>query len=71
MCTVALKTPAPAGNRTRVSLFTLPPCQMALTVVSVLLIALFNYVNSTANRNFKFKPDLTLIKATTEPYLLL
>ena len=29
------------------------------------------YVNSTAYRNFKFKPDLTLIKATTEPYLQL
>ena len=42
---------------------------MSLTVVSVLLIALFNYVNSNANRNFKFKADLTLIQETTEPYL--
>ena len=42
---------------------------MALTVVSVLLIALLNYVNSTAKRNFKFKPDLTLIQETTESYL--
>ena len=42
---------------------------MALTVVSVLLIAVFNNVNSTTNRNFKFKPDLTLIQETTEPYL--
>ena len=25
--------------------------------------------NSTDNRNFKFKPDLTLIQETTEPYL--
>ena len=42
---------------------------MALKVVSVLLIALFNYVNSTAKRNFRFKPDLTLIQETTEAYL--
>ena len=42
---------------------------MALTVMSVVLIALFIYVNSTANRNFKFKHDLTLIQETTESYL--
>ena len=45
---------------------TLPPCQMVLTVVSVLFIALFSYVNLTVGRNFNFKPDLTLIQATPQ-----
>ena len=39
---------------------------MVLTVVSVLLIALFSYVNLTVGRNFDFKPDLTLILATAQ-----
>ena len=42
---------------------------MVLTVVSVLLIALFSYVNLTVGRNFDFKPDLTLILATPQPYI--
>ena len=50
---------------------TLPPCQMVLTVVSVLFIALFSYVNLTVGRNFNFKPDLTLIQATPQPYITL
>ena len=40
-------------------------------VVSVLLIALFSYVNLTVGRNFNFKPDLTLIQATQQPYITL
>ena len=44
---------------------------MVLTVVSVLLIALFSYVNFTVGRNFNFKPDLTLIQATPQPYITL
>ena len=44
---------------------------MVLTVVSVLFIALFNYVNLTVGRNFHFKPDLTLILATPQPYIAL
>ena len=48
---------------------TLPPCQMVLTVVSVLFIALFSYVSLTVGRNFNFKPDLTLIQATTQPFI--
>ena len=44
---------------------------MVLTVVSVLLIALFSYVNLTVGRNFNFKPDLTLILATAQPYITL
>ena len=44
---------------------------MVLTVVSVLLIALFSYVNLTVGGNFNFKPDLTLIKATPQPYITL
>ena len=50
---------------------TLPPCQTVLTVVSVLLIALFSHVNLTVGRNFDFKPDLTLILATAQPYITL
>ena len=50
---------------------TLPPCQMVLTVVSVLFIALFSYVNLTVGRNFNFKPDLTLIQATPQPCITL
>ena len=42
-----------------------------LTVVSVLLIALFSYVSLTVGRNFDFKPDLTLILATAQPYITL
>ena len=42
-----------------------------LTVASVLLIALFSYVNLTVGRNFNFKPDLTLIQATPQPYITL
>ena len=48
---------------------TLPPCQMFLTVESVLLIALLSDVNLTAGRNFTFKADLTLIQATPQPYI--
>ena len=44
---------------------------MVLTVVFVLLIALFSYVNLTVGRNFDFKPDLTLILATPHPYITL
>ena len=44
---------------------------MVLTVVSVLLIALFSYVNFTVGRNFNFKPDLILIQATLQPYITL
>ena len=44
---------------------------MVLTVVSVLLIAHFSYVNLTVGRNFDFKPDLTLILATAQPYITL
>ena len=40
-------------------------------VVSVLFIALFSYVNLTVGRNFDFKPDLTLILATAQPYITL
>ena len=42
-----------------------------LTVASVYLIALFSYVNLTVGRNFDFKPDLTLILATAQPYITL
>ena len=38
-------------------------------VESVLLIVLLSYVNLTAGRNFNFKPDLSLIKATPQPYI--
>ena len=48
---------------------TLPPCQMVFTVVSVLFIELFSYVNLTVGRNFNFKPDLTLIQATPQPFI--
>ena len=48
---------------------TLPPCQMVLTVVSVLFIALFSYVNLTVGRNCDFKPDITLIQATPQPFI--
>ena len=44
---------------------------MVLTVVSVLFIALFSYVNLTVSRNFDLKPDLTLILATAQPYITL
>ena len=44
---------------------------MVLTVVFVLLIALFSYVNLTVGRNFNFKPDITLIQATPQPYITL
>ena len=44
---------------------------MVLTIVSVLLIALFSYVNLTVGRNFDFKPDLILILATAQPYITL
>ena len=44
---------------------------MVLTVVSVLFIALFSYVNLTVGRNFNFKPDLTLIQATPQPCITL
>ena len=44
---------------------------MLITVVSVVLIALFSYVNLTVGRNFNFKPDLTLIQATLQPYITL
>ena len=44
---------------------------MVLTVVSVLFIALFSYVNLTVVRNFNFKPDLTLIQATPQLYITL
>ena len=44
---------------------------MVLTVESVLLIALLSYINLTAGRNFNFKPDLTLIQATPQPYITL
>ena len=44
---------------------------MVITVVSVVLIALFSYVNLTVGRNFNFKPDLTLIQATQQPYITL
>ena len=40
-------------------------------MVSVLLIAHFSYVNLTVGRNFDFKPDLTLILATAQPYITL
>ena len=42
---------------------------MVLTVASVLLIAIFSNVNLTVGRNFDFKPDLTLILATPQPYI--
>ena len=41
------------------------------TVVSVLLNAHFSYVNLTVGHNFDFKPDLTLILATAQPYITL
>ena len=44
---------------------------MVFTVVSVLLIALFSYVNLTVGRYFHFKPDLTLSQATPKPYITL
>ena len=44
---------------------------MVLTVVSVLFIALFSYVNLTVGRNFNFKPDLILIQATPQPCITL
>ena len=44
---------------------------MVLTVVSVLFIELFSYVNLTVCRNFNFKPDLTLIQATQQPCITL
>ena len=37
----------------------------------MLFIALFSYVNLTIRRNFNFKPDLTLIQATPQPYITL
>ena len=40
-----------------------------LMVASVLLIAIFSYVNLTVGRNFDFKTDLTLILATPQPYI--
>ena len=40
-----------------------------LTVASVLLIAHFSYVNLIVGRNFNFKPDLTLIQATQQPFI--
>ena len=42
-----------------------------LTVVSVLFIEPFSYVNLTVGRNFDIKPDLTLILATAQPYITL
>ena len=44
---------------------------MVPTVESVLLIALLNYVNLTTGLNFNFKPDLTLIQATPQPFITL
>ena len=44
---------------------------MVLTVVSVLFIAHFSSVNLTVGRNFNFKPYLTLIQATPQPYITL
>ena len=29
----------------------------------------FSYVNLTVGRNFNFKPDLTLIQATPQPFI--
>ena len=37
----------------------------------MLFIELFSYVNLTVRRNFNFKPDLTLIQATPQPYITL
>ena len=37
----------------------------------MLFIALFSYVNLTDRRNFNFKPALTLIQATPQPYITL
>ena len=44
---------------------------MVLTVVSVLFIAIFSYVNLTVGCNFNFKPDLTIIQATPQPSITL
>ena len=63
-CTAARINPASAGNRTWVSLFSnhkLYPAKWS----SVVIMVVFSYVNLTAGRNFNFKPDLTLIQATT------
>ena len=37
----------------------------------MLFIELFSYVNLTVRRNYHFKPDLTLIQATPQPYITL
>ena len=37
----------------------------------MLFIELFSYVNLTVHRNYNFKPDLTLIQATPQPYITL
>ena len=37
----------------------------------MLFIEIFSYVNLTVRRNYNFKPDLTLIQATPQPYITL
>ena len=67
-CTAARINPALAGNRTWVSLFSSHKLYHPAKWSSVVIIVVFSYVNLTAGRKFNFKPDLTLIQATTYYY---
>ena len=64
-CTAARIKPAPSGNRTWVSIFSRHKLYHPAKWSSVVIMVVFSYVNLTAGRNFNFKPDLTLIQATT------